>query len=346
MDDSDHLFDALLGLRRYFLYHGQIGTAHELSRKMLELAEKHQRPFEQARACMMLAEVLLREGAYHECAAVSQQGMDLSETLNPRAAVLMYGNETYLGCQSADTIALWHLGWPDRARRQAQKQLALSEALSHPFTHEYTLYLTAAFYILLREPSTVQRLAEEELRIAEERGFAIYQALGAVQLGWALAVQGHVGGGLEWIQKGMDAMQSTQSGLTREVAFAHLGEALILAGQISRAIEVLEQGLEALESSGGGELEAEFYRLKAGALCRQNRYEEAEQTYNQAIQSARRQSSRGWELRAALDLARLWQWQGNLTPARNLVKPLYQGYSEGLETPDLREARLLLDHVA
>jgi predicted ATPase len=94
--------------------------------------------------------------------------------------------------------------------------------------------------------------------------------------------------------------------------------------------------------------EAELYRIKGELLLQQAVPDapQAEACFQQALAVARRQQARSWELRAALSLSRLWQQQGKGAAARQLLAPLYSWFTEGFDTPDLQEARALLDELA
>ena len=115
-----------------------------------------------------------------------------------------------------------------------------------------------------------------------------------------------------------------------------------------------------LEDRGGAKLlvrpelrealrEAELHRLKGEALSREGDEVEAEACFRRAIHVARHQQARSWELRAAVSLCRLWRAQGTQRKrqeARQLLGPIYGWFSEGFDTPDLREAKALLDALA
>ena len=264
--DSAHLFMALLGLRRYFLTSGQIQIAKDLSLQMVELARTHQSLSEQARAQMMVAEVLYCSGEFAELVSVSQGGIALCQGQNQRAHVLLYGNDTLLGCQAFYTLGLWHQGRPALAGQEADRQLAMSEALGHPFTHVFTLHFTANLYIYLRDPQTVQRLVEGMLRIADERGYALYQAWGAVQLGWALTAQGQVSTGIDHLQRGIEGLHKINTKLTLGPFFCHLGEAFKKIGRVAEALQAIDEGLASIHQSGELEYEPELYRLKGEVM--------------------------------------------------------------------------------
>jgi predicted ATPase len=343
--DETHLFEALIGLRRYYLYQGPMNITLQLSHQIHDIAEKKQDADEQARACTLLAEVLYRKGDFHEAFEMGRQGEELARHLDPRSSISLYGNDTYLGALCWSSITLWHLGMPEQARRHSTLQLEHSHALSHPFSRAMVLALTAMLYILIREPRVVQRLAEEEVRVSKEGGFTLYQAIGTLQTGWALEALGRTTEGFEWIEKGLAGLRQMNYGLIAESHYPLFCDALLHSGQTEHCLELIELSLEAISRSGSLELEAELLRLKADGLSRQNYPIESEQSYLQAIQAARVHSSRGFELRAATGLARLWLDQGRCAEAKDLLQPLYTAFTEGFDTPDLLEAKLLFEHL-
>ena len=93
--------------------------------------------------------------------------------------------------------------------------------------------------------------------------------------------------------------------------------------------------------------EAEMYRIKGELLLRQPVPDapQAEACFQQALAVARRQQARSWELRAAMSLSRLWQQQGKRAEARELLAPIYSWFTEGFDTPDLQEAKALLEDL-
>jgi predicted ATPase len=108
----------------------------------------------------------------------------------------------------------------------------------------------------------------------------------------------------------------------------------------------MEKGLRVVRSSGYRMVESDLYRSQGDLLLAGGRKAEAEASFRQAIESARRIEAKSWELRAVLSLSRLWQRQGKLEAARDLLTPIYGWFSEGLDTPDLQEAAALLDELA
>src|SRR5262249_52298700 len=117
------------------------------------------------------------------------------------------------------------------------------------------------------------------------------------------------------------------------------------AGQAAEGLHVLGQALAAVHNTEGRFYEAELSRLQGElTLARAaGQQAEAEACFQQALDIARRQQAKSWELRAAMSLARLWQQQGKRAEAHALLAPLYGWFTEGFDTADLQEAKALLE---
>jgi len=127
--------------------------------------------------------------------------------------------------------------------------------------------------------------------------------------------------------------------------FALPAAAFEIAGQLEEALALLDDALEVVERIGERWLEAELNRQKGRLLLRQGHSEAAEELYRKALGIAVEQEAKLWELRAAASLARLRRDQGRRTEARDLLAPVYGWFTEGFDTPDLREAKALLDEL-
>jgi predicted ATPase len=129
---------------------------------------------------------------------------------------------------------------------------------------------------------------------------------------------------------------------------ALLAEAHLEAGEASVGLEVLEDAMRVADDSGVRYWDAELRRLKGKLLARlasKGRYDEEEGYYREALVVAQRQQARSLELRAATSLGRLWRDQGRVEEARDLLAPVDDWFTEGFDTPDLIEARALLDEL-
>ena len=153
--------------------------------------------------------------------------------------------------------------------------------------------------------------------------------------------------GLSQLREGRAAYRATGAELLRSVFLGLLAESYAQGGQFEAGLATVVEALGVVESTGEQEYEAELYRLKGEPTLQQSQdIAEAEQCFHKALEIARHQQAKSWELRAATSLARLWQGQGKTTEARELLAPVYNWFTEGFETADLKDAKALLDQLS
>jgi predicted ATPase len=202
-----------------------------------------------------------------------------------------------------------------------------------------------------REVRLTQELAEALIGLSSERGIALLRHGGAILRGWALAEQGRAGEGARQIRQGLVGWQATGALSPRPYHLALLAEALARDGQARDGLSALAEALALCTASGERFLEAELHRLRgelllAGAEEGPSAWGGAGSCFRQALDVARAQQARSLELRAVMSLSRLYRQQGRPAEARSLLAETYEWFTEGLDTPDLREARALLDEVS
>jgi len=203
------------------------------------------------------------------------------------------------------------------------------------------------------------------MTLATEQGFPYFLAAGTVMRGRTLAEQGRVEEGIAQMQQGMAAFRATGAEIARPYWLALLAEAYGKGGQIEEGLGVLTEALATVDKTGERYYEAELYRLK-GTLTLQKlsvasnqlsvtnprplapdpqAEAEAEVWFHKAIEIARRQQAKSLELRAVMSLSQLWQRQGKRAEAHRLLAEIYGWFTEGFDTPDLQEAKALLDSL-
>jgi tetratricopeptide (TPR) repeat protein len=239
----------------------------------------------------------------------------------------------------------WMLGYPDRSLAELRAAVRSAETLGHPLTLAQTLCEGAAqVHIFRREPSAAADCAGRALRICEEQRIGPqWQALALTERGWALCASGESEKGLAQIGQGGDGYL----GGNRDILLALQAGAQLAAGKPEAALASVAAGLKAAEKTGGASAEAELYRLRGEALLAgAGAVSEAEAALQQAIDVARRQNAKSWELRGATSLARLRRQQGRPQEAIVVLAPVYGWFTEGFDTADLKEAKTLLDKLA
>jgi predicted ATPase len=254
-----------------------------------------------------------------------------------------------ISCHIFASWVLWCLGYPDQALVHGQAALTQAQRLSNPYILMWCQSLAANLHILRGEAAAAQRLAEASVALAATLEVPFWGARSTFMRGLALTRQGCTTEGLEQMQEGWTAIQTTGVRLNRVYFLARLVEALLHAGQPDTGLPMLTEALAFIHSSGERWWEAECQRLWGDCLLArqgpEHAAEEAAARFQQALDIARHQHARSLELSAAISLSRLWLQQGKRTQARGLLAPVYGWFAEGFDTADLQEARALLDEV-
>jgi predicted ATPase len=244
-------------------------------------------------------------------------------------------------------LTLWHLGYPDRALELARRTCELARTIGHAFSLGHALDFAAFLRHYCRLGAEVLATAEDELALATEQGFPFWHALGTLHKGAGLLLQGREDG-LPLLLKGFGAFRASGAEIRVPAYLAVLAETYTRAGRFEDAHKALTEGLALVEKNDDRCHEAELHRLK-GELSLAGSADQgagAEECFRRALETARRQQSRGWELRAATSLARLWYRRGRREEARAALAPVYGEYTEGFATPDLVSAKELLAALA
>ena len=188
--------------------------------------------------------------------------------------------------------------------------------------------------------------ADQLVAVTTEQGFPYWRAVGDIFRGWAKAKNGDLTEGISLLRSGSTAFRATGAEVYVPHHTALLAGAYEIAGQIDEAVTVLDDALQMVERTGERWFLAELARQKGLLLLRLGYSEAAEELYRQALGIAQEQEAKLWELRAAASLARLRRDQGRRAEAHDLLAPVYGWFTEGFETPDLKEAKALLDELS
>jgi predicted ATPase len=163
--------------------------------------------------------------------------------------------------------------------------------------------------------------------------------------GWVKVKNGDVAEGISLLRRSSAAYRATGAEMWMPHHTALLARACEIAGQVEEALTLLEDALQIVERTGERWFTAELYRHKGRLLLPQGQSEAAEELYGRALSIAREQGARLWELRAAVSLARLRHGRDRHAQARDLLAPLYGWFTEGFDTPDLKQAKALIEEL-
>jgi predicted ATPase len=210
------------------------------------------------------------------------------------------------------------------------------------------LFSAAVLYYNRREVEATQEQAEAVIALSNEQGFALYKALGIALRSLALAKQGRQEEGIAQIRQGLTAVLAMGEGLAHPYFLTLVAEVCGEAGQPEEGLTALTETFDLVSKTQEHLYEAELYRLKGELLLMQDELSavQAESCFQHAIEVARQQSAKSWELRATTSLARLLAHQGRRDEARSKLAEIYGWFTEGFDTADLKDAKGLLDELA
>jgi predicted ATPase/class 3 adenylate cyclase len=345
LDDPHQLFPVLRGLWHYYFVRAEYQTAHPLGEQLLALAQQAQD------SAMLLASHRALGSTLHLLGAVATahthfaQGIALYDLQQHRAYAFLYGEDAGVLCRSYDAWTLWTLGYPHQGLTQLDETITLAQQMAHPYSLSFGLFSASIFYAFRHEVRAAQGHAEAAISLATEQGFPYWIAVGTILRGWALAHQGQAKEGIEQLHQGLIAFRATGAELWRPYFLALLAEAHGTMEQPDSGLTALAEALTLVDTTGERWYEPELYRLKGALLLQPSlaNQMEAESCFHHALDIARHQQAKSFELRAATSLARLWQQQGKRQEAHDLLAPVYHWFTEGFDTADLQEAKALLE---
>jgi predicted ATPase len=371
--DIPKLFPVLWGLWQAYATRAEYHSAYKLGEQLLTLAQRQRDPALSLVAHYTLGSTLYHVGEFASALAHSEQGVALYDSRQHSSLAYTYGQDFGISCPLHGAWALWNLGYPDQALQRVSEALARAQDLAHPQSLAIALSTAAIIYEFRRDGQVLQERANALLALGTEQGFPLWVAMGTILRGWALVSQGQGEEGIVQIRQGLAAWCATGAEAWRSRFLALLAEAYGKEGQIEEGLTVLAEALEVVHRTRERFSEAELYRLK-GTLTLQSQTslglvpgksragrntsagtstqlptpntQEVEACFLKAIEIARKQKAKSWELRAVMSLARLRQQQGKKKEARQMLAEIYGWFTEGFDTKDLQEAGTLLEELA
>jgi len=322
--------------------------AHLLGEEALSLAEQAGDPLVVAVSHWHVGYSLFGLGDYTAGRAHLDQMISFYKPQqHHRPLVFLRGSDTGVSALAYDACCLWCLGYPEQALERSREALALARELDHAFTLADVLCFGGClFNKMRRDTQALKDTAQELIRLSKELSFSSFGGTGICYWGEALTELGRVQEGMALIHEGLAIRQSIGVRCHLAGILGALAEAQAMTGQPDQGLTTLAEALAFVEETDERHWEAELHRLRAELLLTLGNEAGTEISLRQAIEIARRQSARSWELRASTSLARLWQTQGRIGEARHMLAQIYGWFTEGFDTPDLKEAKALLEELS
>jgi predicted ATPase len=349
LGETTQLFPVLWALARIHDSRGELNVGRELGEQLLNIAQQAQEPALLLEAHHELWANLCALGEFTTAWTHLEQGFAIYDPQKHKHHALLYGgHDPGVCCGYHAAEVLWLLGYPDQALQRSQDSLVLARELSHPYSTTHALFWAAWLHQYRGDEEVVQARVEEGMVLATEHGFPRWVGRGTVMRGWLLVEQGQKEAGIMQMLEGMTLRRAGATAVRDDTYYAVLlGEAYMKEGQSVEGLKMVTGALAKARQTESRTYEAELHRVKGELLLRQAvaDEEQAENCFQKAIDIARVQKARSWELRAGMSLSRLWQSQGKAIEARQLLGDIYGWFTEGFETADLKAAKALLNDL-
>lgn len=336
----------LLGLCHYF--RAELQPARQIAEQLVERAHTLEGTLFRVEAECGLGATLLELGRLPESVAHLDKLVALREGHRERRPTSFSARDPEVVAECFRARALWMLGYPDQALNKVERALTLARTLSDAETIIVATYFASHIHLLRGEFGLAQERAESAATAAEECGFAVWSAVATINRGSARLAQGHADEGAQEIRRGLAAYENTGATLWRPHFLGLLAQALATAGRVDEGLSVICDALALVNDTGEHWSTAELQRIRGElqqARTASPTGHQATECFSQALAIAQGQQAKSWELRTATSLARFCHSQHRREHARRAVAEIYEWFTEGHQTADLKAAESIFrDH--
>jgi len=342
--ESPEMLVLMSTLREVDSSRGHFKSAAQIGSRMLAIAEQTGSEDAIAAACAGIASTEVWRGKFQDARAHFERALatydrDIESYL-PLPGVAVIPGRCLL------SWALWALGYPDQAKRRIDEVQALARRLGRPYSTAFALQFAVAIEDLRGEVGEMRRQSEALIELSQEHGFPHWLASGKMSLGALIVEEEDFDRGLALMREGLDGTRRSGMLPVYRYGLIVMAKAFLRAGNVDQGLRALDESAEGIEADDQHFQEAEIWRLRGEFMLAKHAEQAARENFHRAIEVARAQQAKSWELRAATSLARMLASQDRREDARATLAPVYEWFTEGFETGDLRLAKTLLDRLA
>jgi len=343
LGDATQVFYSLVGISVLSAFRLELSKAREIGMKVLALADRTLDPAMQLEAHGSLANILWLLGDFVGSREHSEKGISLFA----RSQRLPSGKEHMrAACLFYESLCTAALGFPDEGLRRSLDFLSWSRERTNPLPLVFALNCVATVFLWRREGNKALEHADALLALTAEHGFRNWHSFAQIAHGQALALLGKTDEAVADLKSGLAAFESTGAAVPGW-AYSALVFGCLAANQPAEGLRVAAKALQVSDQTGDAEAKPELHRLRGELLlgCDCTDTAEAETSFRTAIDTAREQHARLSELRTTMSLSRLLAKQGRRNEARLMLADIYNWFTEGFDTADLKDAKALLEEL-
>ena len=291
---------------------------------------------------------LMYAGDIAEGRAHYDRGIALYDPVEHRPLATRFGQDVRVALLSWRAWAMWLLGYPEAAIADADHALKDAREMGHATTLMFALGVTSITRAWCGNFASANLQVAEEIALADEKGALFWQAAGMMHYSAVSALSDKASSAIQKLTSAIAAWRSTGTTLWMPLFLSYSALACVKLRQFDDAWRFIGEAMTAIETTKEKWCEAEVRRMagEIALLSGEPDTIKAQAHFERALEVARQQQAKSWELRAAMSLARLWRDQGKVQQARELLAPVYGWFTEGFDTRDLKEAKALLEELA
>ncbi len=344
---DEHTLPAVFGLWSWNFLRAALGEAQILAEHLVNAAENVDDSVSGVLAQEALGFTLFARGKLAAAHAALERSIGLCEDGKAAAYLDLSAQDPRVHVRLYDGLALWLLGYPDRALRICAEARRHADASRHPFSEAMARTISLRVHQFRGEAAVVASQAEAAIALCEEHEFVHYLAMALILRGWAIAQQGEFEQGIAEIQGGLEKQRATGALLFESYALGLLADACITNARYAQAFDFLNQAQSGLDDENSVRFyAAEIYRLLGEAYLRSRRdLDQAEHYLCKGLDVARQQKAKSLELRACVSLYDLYELRQSADRYRPQLAEVYGCFSEGFDTADLIGARSRLKNA-
>jgi tetratricopeptide (TPR) repeat protein len=335
-------------LGQFYIMRARFSEARQLTERALTLANSAEDRILAAGVHENLAECNFWTGDLRGAPVHFARALADCANASPPALIRLYGFDLWLMSAGFLSIVQLLMGQPDRAIELERRIIERARSSSHPYSHAIGLQMAAVTRWVRRDMSATSEIAIEALQMCDEYGFHEMGGLIKQFDGWAQFWRGERALGIAEMNEAIQDLKAVGSSTASSSRFALLAEMQLENGEIGAAEDELKKAFESLKSTQEGWHEPEVYRIAAQVMFQSPDRDPlaAEECLHRAIRIAKAQGAKWWELRSSVSLAHLLRDTNRHDEARTMLAEIYNWFTEGFDTADLRNAKALLAELS